>query len=189
MTELVDAAKAKARNRIVYRRPFPDEECAARDAINLMYASDPPILGNGAGRPPSTTVVACAIALYDSRSSFRNETDAKEHYGVARGTEVSAKWQPLLAALERCAPDAFATLLRRARDAKPRKGPSEQELAALRRQRDKQSLAKQRARTLRMSWDEAMQEGVEKAQRLVEVETVEERRRAEEARRKRLRVM
>ena len=152
--------QAKARDRIKYRRPFPNEEIAAGHVIDLMY--DQHILKNtyGAGRrTTNTNVVACAMALYDHRS-FRNETDAKEQYGIARGTRVAAKWQPLLAALERRAPDVFATYLSRAREAKPRKGPSDKELAALREQRD----AEYRAKRLRVSWEDAMREGVEKAQ-------------------------
>ena len=152
-TELADLAKAKARNPIKYRRPFPGEEEAAGHVIDLMYQQW--ILGPrggdnegpcGAGRRPKTNVVACAMVVFDEKRSFRNETDAKEQYGVARGTPVAAKWQPLLATLERCAPAHVATYLRRARDAKARNGPSDEEIEARR-------SAEYRAKRLRMSWE------------------------------------
>ena len=168
-TELADAAKAKARNHNKYRRPFPYEEVAASHVIDLMYQQwiIGPYGGNnegpcGAGRRPKANVVACAMALHDDKRSFRNETDAKEQYGVARGTPVVAKWQPLLAALERCAPDVFATYMRRAREAKP-KGLNEKELAAMCERDHKQSVAETRAETLRLSWADAMQHGVDMA--------------------------
>ena len=51
-----------------------------------MYSTEPPLLGNGPGRSPNLTLVACALALREG--SFRNESEAKDQYGIDKTAHV-----------------------------------------------------------------------------------------------------